>query len=139
MTEQEIRTRIKKIEEEMATLPSGGVSPKTINGKQVYYHQYYVDKQRKYKIIPVEEVESLRKKIERYNALKQELKELNRLLPKETKPKSKKAEPNVSFECNVTIGEKLTDSTRRVARWERRDDYEKLQDYLYSENNDRVF
>ena len=88
MTEQEIRTRIKKIEEEMATLPSGGVSPKTINGKQVYYYQYYVDKQRKYKIIPVEEVESLREKIERYNVLKQELKELNRLLPKETKPKS---------------------------------------------------
>ena len=138
MTEQEIRARIQEIEEEMATLPSGGVSPKTINGKQVYYHQYYVDKQRKYKIVPVEEVELLRKKIERYNVLKQELKELNRLLPKETKPKAKKIEQNVDFECNVTIGEKLTDSTRRVARWERRDAYEKLQDYLYSENNDRV-
>lgn len=138
MTEQEIRTRIQEIEEEMANLPSGCVTSKLIGDKKRYYHQYYVDKKRKDKIISVEDVEPLREKIERRNQLKQELKELNRLLPKETKPKTKKIEPNVDFECNVTIGEKLTDSTRRVARWERRDAYEKLQDYLYSENNDRV-
>lgn len=138
MTEQEIRARIQEIEEQMAELPSGGVSPKTINGKQIYYHQYYVDKQRKYKIVPVEEVESLREKIERRNQLKQELKELNRLLPKETKPKIKKIKKNVEFECQVTTGDKLLSMARRVANWERREAYEKLQDYLYSDSNDRV-
>lgn len=138
MTEQEIRARIQEIEEQMAELPSGGVSPKTINGKQIYYHQYYVDKQRKYKIVPVEEVESLREKIERRNQLKQELKELNRLLPKETKPKIKKIKQNVEFECQVTTGDKLLSMARRVANWERREAYEKLQDYLYSDSNDRV-
>lgn len=142
MTEQEIRARIREIEEEMSTLPSGCVTPKTIKGKERWYHQYYVDGKRQSKIIPVEEVSAMREKIERYNQLKQELKELKRQLPKERKEKvnakSTKAVTTPKFNCNVTIGEALTDSTRRVAKWERRDDYAKLQEYLYSESNDRV-
>lgn len=138
MTEQEIRARIQEIENEMAELPSGCVTCKTIGGKERYYHQYYVDKKRKDQIIPAEEAEPLKRKIEQYNQLKQELKELKRLLPKTSKPKAKKAEPMQNFECQVTIGDKLFQMAQRVAKWERRDDYEKLQDYLYSESNDRV-
>ena len=142
MTEQEIRERIREIEEEMSTLPSGCVTPKTIKGTERWYHQYYVDGKRVAKIVSVEEVSPMREKIERYNQLKQELKELKRQLPKErkekVKAKSAKTVTMPQFNCNVTIGEALTDSTRRVAKWERRDDYTKLQEYLYSENNDRV-
>ena len=140
MTEQEIRARMREIEEEMSALPSGCVTPKTIEGKKRWYHQYYVDGKRKSKIVPVEEVSAMREKIERYNQLKQELKELKRQLPKERKTKVKptKSIAVPKFNCNVTIGEALTDSTRRVAKWERRDDYAKLQEYLYSESNDRV-
>ena len=142
MTEQEIRERIREIEEEMSTLPSGCVTPKTIKGTERWYHQYYVDGKRVAKIVSVEEVSPMREKIERYNQLKQELKELKRQLPKErkekVKAKSAKTVTTPQFNCNVTIGEALTDSTRRVAKWERRDDYAKLQEYLYSENNDRV-
>lgn len=142
MTEQEIRERIREIEEEMSTLPSGCVTPKTIKGTERWYHQYYVDGKRVAKIVSVEEVSLMREKIERYNQLKQELKELKRQLPKErkekVKAKSAKTVTTPQFNCNVTIGEALTDSTRRVAKWERRDDYAKLQEYLYSENNDRV-
>lgn len=142
MTEQEIRERMREIEEEMSTLPSGCVTPKTIKGTERWYHQYYVDGKRVAKIVSVEEVSPMREKIERYNQLKQELKELKRQLPKErkekVKAKSAKTVTMPQFNCNVTIGEALTDSTRRVAKWERRDDYAKLQEYLYSENNDRV-
>lgn len=138
MTEQEIRARIQEIEDEMAELPSGCVTCKTIGGKERYYHQYYVDKKRKDQIIPAEEAEPLKRKIERYNQLKQELKELKRLLPKTSKPKEKKVTPTATFECQVTIGDALSKMAMRVAKWERRDDYEKLQDYLYSESNDRV-
>lgn len=140
MTEQEIRERIREIEEEMSVLPSGCVTRKTIDGKERWYHQYYVDGKRKSKIVSVEEVSPLKEKIERYNQLKQELKELKRRLPKERKTKAKptKFVAMPKFNCNVTIGEALTDSTRRVAKWERRDDYAKLQEYLYGENNDRV-
>lgn len=137
MTEQEIRERIREIEEEMAKLPSGCVTRKTIGGKERYYHQYYVDKSRKDKIVPAEEVESLKKQIERYNRLKQELKELNRLLPKPS-PKEKKPALSAAFQCQVTVGDALARMVKRVANWERRDDYQKLQEYLYSENNDRV-
>ena len=140
MTEQEIRARIQEIEEEISALPSGCVTRKVIDGKERWYHQYYVDGKRKSKIVPVEEVSAMREKIERYNQLKQELKELKRQLPKERKTKVKptKSIAVPKFNCNVTIGEALTDSTRRVAKWERRDDYAKLQEYLYSESNDRV-
>ena len=142
MTEQEIRERIREIEEEMASLPSGCVTLKTIKGTERWYHQYYVDGKRKSKLVSVEEVSPLREKIERYNVLKQELKELKGQLPKERKTKAKakptKTVSTPKFNCNVTIGEALTNSTRRVSKWERRDDYAKLQEYLYSENNDRV-
>ncbi len=140
MTEQEIRVRIQKIEDEMAELPSGCVTRKMINGKERYYHQYYVDGKRKDKSIPAEEVEPLKRKIERYQSLKKELKELRALLPKERKPRTqaKKFVPEVTFECQVTTGEELLRMARRVAKWERRDAYEKLRDYLYSESNDRV-
>lgn len=142
MTEQEIRARIREIEEEMSILPSGCVTRKIIDGKERWYHQYYVDGKRRSKIISVEEVSAVREKIERYNQLKQELKELKRQLPKErkekVKAKSTKTVATPKFNCNITVGEALTDSTRRVAKWERRDDYAKLQEYLYSENNDRV-
>ena len=142
MTEQEIRARIREIEEEMSILPSGCVTRKIIDGKERWYHQYYVDGKRRSKIISVEEVSAVREKIERYNQLKQELKELKRQLPKErkekVKAKSTKTVATPKFNCNVTVGEALTDSTRRVANWERRDDYAKLQEYLYSESNDRV-
>lgn len=140
MTEHEARARIQKIEEEMSKLPSGCVTCKVINGKERYYHQYYVDGKRKDKIVPAEEAEPLKTKIERYQCLKQELKELKALLPKEHRPrvKSKKVMPDVDFECQVATGEALLRMARRVAKWERRDAYEKLQDYLYSESNDRV-
>ena len=142
MTEQEIRARIREIEEEMSILPSGCVTRKIIDGKERWYHQYYVDGKIRSKIISVEEVSAVREKIERYNQLKQELKELKRQLPKErkekVKAKSTKTVATPKFNCNVTVGEALTDSTRRVANWERRDDYAKLQEYLYSESNDRV-
>ncbi len=138
MTEQEICAMLQEIEDEMATLPSGCVTCKTIGGKERYYHQYYVEKKRKDKIISAEEAEPLKRKIERYNQLKQKLKELKRLLPKASKQKTKKTEPTPTFECQVTIGEKLFQMTQRVEKWERRDDYEKLQNYLYSKSNDRV-
>ena len=34
MTEQEIRARMREIKEEMSALPSGCVTPKTIEGKK---------------------------------------------------------------------------------------------------------
>lgn len=138
MTEQEVRARIQEIEEELPNLPSGCVTCKRINGKERYYHQYYADKERKYQIIPAEDVEPLEKKIERYHALKRELKELKAMLPKERKTRAKKEKPKVKFECQVTTGDNLLRMTGRVATWERRDSYEKLQNYLYSDSNDRV-
>ena len=140
MTEQEVRARVQEIETEMANLPSGCITRKIINGKERYYHQQYVGGKRKDKSIQAEEVESLKKKIERYKALKKEQKELKTLLPKESRPrvKVKKNVSDENFECQVTTGEALLRMAGRVAKWERRDDYKKLQDYLYSESNDRV-
>lgn len=140
MTEQNIKTRIQEIENEIDKLPSGCVTRKIINGKERYYHQYYISGKRKDKSIPMEEVESLKRKIEQFQSLKKELKELKSLLPKEQKlqTKIKKAHSKKAFECQVITGDALLGMARRVAKWERRTEYEKLQNYLYSENNDRV-
>ncbi len=135
MTQQEIMEMIKKIEEEMSTLPYGGISTKEIGGKKRYYHQYYVDGKRKYEIIPEDQVEEMRGQIERYNELKIKLKRLNVSL---AKPIISTPINTLMFECNVMIGDALIAFAKKVSKWEKRTDFSKLKSYLFSENNDRV-
>lgn len=44
----------------------------------------------------------------------------------------------MDFECNVIVGKALSDLSRPVAEWERRDSFEKLRRYLYGTESDRV-
>jgi hypothetical protein len=135
MTTQEIQDTIKKIECEMENLAYGSIARKTIGGKVRYYHQYMSEGKRVYKLIPDDQIESLKAEIERYKELKQKLKRLYSSLPK---PQKSKILSDDMFECNVTIGDALTDFAQTVANWKTRDCFEQLKKYLYSPTNDRI-
>ena len=48
-------TRIAELEHQIAELPAGSVTKKTVNGKDYYYHRWTEEKKRREKYIPAEE------------------------------------------------------------------------------------
>lgn len=78
----ELQAKIADLEQQIAELPAGSVTKKTINGNVYFYHRWTEDKKRREKYIPAEEVDSFRKQIERRKALEKELKVLQKQLPR---------------------------------------------------------
>ena len=76
MERSELQAKIADLEQQIAELPAGSVTKKTINGNAYFYHRWTEDKKRREKYIPAEEVDSFRKQIERRKGLEKELKVL---------------------------------------------------------------
>ena len=70
----EMQTRAAELEQQIANLPAGSVTKKTVNGKEYFYHRWTENKKRQEKYIPADELENFRAQIERRKALEQELK-----------------------------------------------------------------
>ena len=56
----ELQAKMTELEQQIAELPAGSVTKKTINGKAYFYHRWTENKKRREKYIPAEEVESFR-------------------------------------------------------------------------------
>ena len=56
----ELQAKIADLEQQIAELPAGSVTKKTINGNVYFYHRWTEDKKRREKYIPAEEVDSFR-------------------------------------------------------------------------------
>lgn len=69
MERSELQAKIADLEQQIAELPAGSVTKKTINGNAYFYHRWTEDKKRREKYIPAEEVDSFRKQIERRKGL----------------------------------------------------------------------
>ena len=78
----ELQAKIADLEQQIAELPAGFVTKKTINGNVYFYHRWTEDKKRREKYIPAEEVDSFRRQIECRKALEKELKVLQKQLKK---------------------------------------------------------
>ncbi len=125
--------KIKALETEIAKLPIGYISKKMINGKIRYYHQWTENGKKVSKYIKKDDLESLQQQIEMRRKLQEELKTLK-------KGGISYHIQNIDFDCetNVIAGKPLSAMIQGVKGWKRRDCYEQLKDYLYSEQNDRV-
>ena len=129
----EMQARAAELEQQIATLPAGSVTKKTVNGKEYFYHRWTENKKRREKYIPADELENFRAQIERRKALEQELKALNKQLPK-----AKSA--NLSaFITNVRTGEALRSFAASVRGYRRRECFRQLHDFVYGEPQDKVF
>lgn len=134
MERSELQAKIADLEQQIAELPAGSVTKKTINGNAYFYHRWTEDKKRREKYIPAEEVDSFRKQIERRKGLEKELKVLQKQLPR----KSVSAASAHTFATNIRASEALRTFSASVRRYRKRECFRQLHDYIYGELQDKV-
>ena len=135
MEQTEILKRIEELEREIALLPSGSIAVKRIKDKEYYYHRINENGMRRETYVDFDKVDELRSQIEKRKALAKELKELKRQLPK--MPKIKTELP--TFSTYVRVGEQLDGMAATVAKHKKRACYEAIHDYVFGEQQDKVF
>lgn len=129
---------IEALEAEIAALPIGYISKKTINGKIRFYHQWTENGKKKSKYLDDETAAELRILIEKRRGLEQQLKTARALAPKPGLQR-KSAKAVHSFQTSVSIGNALARFVKPVIGYRRRDGFAKIEDYLYQESDSRVF
>lgn len=128
----ELQKSIAELEQQIAELPAGSVTKKNINGKEYYYHRWTENKKRSEKYIPADELETFCGQIECRKKLEQELKKLKKTLPKTTVSTS-------AFNMNVRLRDALRSFSAPVSKYHKRECFRQLQDFVYSESQDKVF
>lgn len=128
-------TRIAELEHQIAELPAGSVTKKTVNGKDYYYHRWTEEKKRREKYIPAEELDWFRKQIEQRKTLEKELKTMKKQLPKAAVP----AASAQVFATTVRTGAALRAFSAPVRNYKKRECFQHLYDYIYGAMQDRVF
>ena len=123
--------KIYELEQEIASLPKGYISNKTIGGKVRHYLQWAENGKTKSQYIPDDEYEAIKEGIEKRKALEKELKVLKRA--SKIYPKKK-----VDYEMNVVVGQELKRMVAYAKQWDKRDCYSSLQRYLYRDDSPRV-
>ena len=131
MDELQRQKMIQELEKQIAELPVGYISKKTINGKIQYYHQWTEGGKKRSQYLRDGEMEPLREQIEQRKSLQAQLKELRTGMPKVRQPK-------LDFETSVIIGKGLEAMSQGVKNWELRDCFDQLEGYLYGKEYDRV-
>ena len=129
----EMQARAAELERQISMLPAGAITKKMVKGREYFYHRWTEDKKRREKYIPAEELEDFRARIEQRKALEQELKALQKKLPK-PKPVDTSA-----FTTNVRIGETLRSFAAPTRNYRKRECFRQLQDFVYGEPQDKVF
>ena len=87
------RSRIEELEAEIAQLPAGYISRKTIYGKVKQYYQWTEDGRKKSRYLNDVVAEEMQGKIERRRMLQKELKELKELRDSEERRMARKPVP----------------------------------------------
>ena len=134
---EEILNRIAEIEEEIALLPEGNIATKTVKEKTYYYHRVIRNKKRTETYLRFEEVEELRRQIEKRKQLEAELRQLKKQLPRQKKVKS--AEETGSFNTSVRIGARLASLIAGAKKYKKRDCITVLREYIFGDVQDKVF
>ena len=130
----DIYKRIKELEREIAVLPQGTINIKKINGKQQPYLQWTENGKSKSKYIKVKDREQIFAGVERRKQLQEELRELKDVYCGEPTP----AVEETKFETSVVTGQRLLAMTKGVKNWQERDCFKQLQQFLESDETDRV-
>ena len=81
MDQDNLLTRVREIERQIAALPRGSLTVKKVNGREYHYHRWTENKKRHEKYLPFEEVEGFRQQIAHRKELEGELKKLRRGMP----------------------------------------------------------
>ena len=125
MTTQERR----RLERELATLPTGSIVRRMIRGTERFYHQWRENGSTRSRYLKADEVAPLRALVERR-------KEIKRLLAGiAAEAVSSKTPP---FRTDVATGRALLELAKGVERFDKRDMFPSIMKYLRSDVADRV-
>ena len=127
LSEAEVRA----LRTELDALPRGSVTRKVIKGVARFYLQWAEKGRTKSRYLSADEVEPMRKKVER----RRELIKILRSYPQ--KPAGA-AEPIVGCGISIKRGDELARWARTAAAWERRDKFPLIMKYLHSSQEARV-
>lgn len=122
---------INELKKEIALLPKGYISNKTIGGKVRHYLQWTENGKIKSKYIPDDEYETVKEKITKRKELEEKLKNS---IEKMSINSNDKAE----YEMNIVEGINLKRLIAYTKNWEKRDCYPSLSHYLYEDKTPRV-
>ncbi len=122
---------IRQLEAEIAELPIGYISKKTIGGKVRYYRQWSEGGKVKSQYIKAEDYETISHAIARRRELQRQLKELTAHSPK--RPTA--TQPAHDYETHVMFGDELDPGCSLVSTYQRRDCFEELDSYLHGGRN----
>ena len=131
---EDIVSQISELEKQISSLPVGYISKKLISGKERYYQQWTENGKIKSKYIKNEEFEDFQKKIELRKSLQAKLSELKSSSAFIDRPSIKDAQ----FNLRVMFGNDLKDFSSQTNTFQKRNCYEQIQKYLYSETLDKV-
>ena len=131
---EDINIQISDLESQIASLPVGYISKKMINGKERYYQQWTENGKIKSKYIKNEEVEEFQKKIAFRKSLQSKLSELKSSVAFIETPSIKDAK----FNLRIMYGTDLKDFASQTKKFQKRDSFTQIQEYLYSDTLDKV-
>lgn len=117
---------------ELDTLPTGGITYKTINGKKYAYYQWRENGKQRSRRTKDKELELLSVQIERRKKLQNLIKDIDIQEINEGKTV-------LPFRCTVRIGEELERFVKPVIKWKKRDCFQQLYQYVYGDIHDRVY
>ena len=135
MDTKEIQELLAQIEAQLAELPRGSISTKTVNNHTYYYHRWYEGKSRKEQYVAESNLDDLREQLAKRKALEAQRKELKRQLPK---TQSKPAEDSTEYITLVRRGASLRTFSKAVAAYRKRELYEQLRSYVFGQHQDKV-
>ena len=133
----DLKQQLDKLEEQIAALPRGSISPKKVNGHTYFYHRWYEGKAKIEQFVPENELEQLRAQIEQRKELQTQLKELKKQLPKT--PKKAVHEDKTEYYTIVRRGAELRAFMKPALKYRRRECYVRLRDYVFGSQQDKVF
>ena len=127
---------IEEVKNRINTLPTGGLTTKTIKGNSYIYYQWSENGKQHSRIVKDEEIETLRSQIEERKSLQEQLRKMD--IEIQGAKNSSFAE-SVSFKTDVRIGKQLLDFSSSIRNYKKRELYSVIEKYVYGDSHDKVF
>lgn len=127
---------IEEIKNRINSLPTGGLTTKTIKGNPYIYYQWSENGKQHSRIVKDDEVETLRSQIEERKTLQEQLRKID--IEIQGSKTSSFAE-SVSFKTDVRIGKQLLDFSSSIRNYKKRELYSAIENYVYGDSHDKVF
>ena len=127
---------IEEIKNRINSLPSGGLTTKTIKGNSYIYYQWSENGKQHSRIVKDDEVKTLRSQIEERKSLQEQLRKMDIEIQG---PENSSFAESVSFKTDVRIGNQLLDFSSSIRNYKKRELYSAIENYVYGDSHDKVF